>query len=145
MYWNFPRLLYELLPGNQDTKSIFNFEHRIQIIAVMFGMMHWLGCVNFASYLFNYCLKISVSKCWRPTDVCRRFSYICAKKGFLPAAASVQTLYPSRKTQLYFSVSIDVAKFYVRNSFSVLDRTFETRLRQQPPAGVESGKIGMKI
>ena len=52
---------------------------------------------------------------------------------------------PGALTQLYFSVSIDVAKFYVRNSFSVLDRTFETRLHQQPPAGVESGKIGMKI
>ena len=31
-------------------------------------------------------------------------------------------------TQLCFSVSIEVAKFYVPNSFSALDRTFENRL-----------------
>ena len=37
------------------------------------------------------------------------------------------------------------SRFYIQNLFSILNQTFETRLRQQTPTGVEIGKFGMNI
>ena len=48
-------------------------------------------------------------------------------------------------SQLYFLGSIDVAKFYVRASFSFFDRTFETKLPWQSPAGVKTGILKQRM
>ena len=52
-------------------------------------------------------------------------------------------MYP--ESQLYFLGSIDVAKFYVRLSFSFFDRTFETKLPWQSPAGVKTGILEKRM
>ena len=49
------------------------------------------------------------------------------------------------KSQLYFLGSIDVAKFYVRVSFSFFDQTFETKLPWQSPAGVKTGILKKRM
>ena len=49
------------------------------------------------------------------------------------------------KAKILRSGLIDAAKFYVRVSFSFFDRTFETKLPGQSPAGVKTGILKKRM